>query len=191
MAATGFFEQDELLELGFASIGNDVKIDRTAIFYGSSRIQLGSHVRIDAYSVISAGQGGISIGSYIHLAAYTFMAGAARIEMHDFSGLSSRCSIYSSSDDYMGNALTNPTVPDEYRNVQNGPVILKKHVIIGAGSVILPGVSMEEGSAAGALSVISKDVPAYTIVAGQPAKPIAERKKNLLKIEAEFLNSKA
>ena len=50
------------------------------------------------------------------------------------------------------------------------PVVLKKNCWIGAGAVILPGVTVGENSIVGAGSVVTKDVPANTVVAGNPAK---------------------
>jgi acetyltransferase-like isoleucine patch superfamily enzyme len=107
--------------------------------------------------------------------------------MEDFSGLSSRVSIYSSNDDYSGNFLTNPTVPSEYTNVSHGDVHLKKHVIVGAGSVILPNVVLEEGVAVGSLSLVTKSVEEYKIVVGNPAKILKDRKRNLKELEWKLL----
>lgn len=63
---------------------------------------------------------------------------------------------------------------------------MEKHVIIGAGSVILPGVVLQEGVAVGAMSLVNKDCDEFTIYAGAPAKPIKKRSKNLLELEASF-----
>ena len=50
------------------------------------------------------------------------------------------------------------------------PVIISDNVHIGMGSIILPGVTIGEGAIVAAGSVVSKDVPAYTLVAGVPAR---------------------
>jgi len=183
MGKNGFLNTQELKKIGFASIGNNVKIDRTARFFGAGRISIGSNIRIDAYSIISAGAEGIIIGNYVHIGVYVFLTGAARIELHDFSGLSGRVAIYSSNDDYHGHALTGPTVPDNFRNVTNAPVIVGRHVVVGAASVILPGVTIAEGACVGALSLVKSDVPAFSIVAGQKGQCIGQRKKDFLKLE--------
>jgi dTDP-4-amino-4,6-dideoxy-D-glucose acyltransferase len=114
---------------------------------------------------------------------YVFLTGAARIELQDFSGLSGRVSVYSSNDDYSGSALTGPTVPDEMRRVENAPVTVGRHVVVGAGSVILPGVSIAEGACVGALSLVKRDVSAFTIVAGHDGRVVGERKRALLDLE--------
>lgn len=183
MAASDFLTDTELDACGFARLGRHVLIDRTVRIHGAGRIEIGSHVRIDAYGVLSAGTGGIRLGDYIHIGTHLFMAGAGRIEMHDFSGLSGKVSIYSSNDDYHGTSLTNPTVPDEFRNVRSAPVTLGRHVIVGAGSVILPGVTLHEGASVGALTLVRKDVAAFTVVAGHDARVLGERKRDLLDLE--------
>ncbi len=176
--------------LGFASMGENVQISDRASFYGATRITLGSNVRIDDFCVLAAGVGGILIGNYVHIAVGSSLIGAGKITMSDFSGLSSRISIYSSSDDYSGATLTNPTVPSEYTGVTSADVFLGKHVIVGSGSVILPGVTLEEGVAVGALSLVHKRCEAFGIYAGNPARRIKERKRDLLDLEQRFMASK-
>lgn len=177
-------------KLGFASVGENAQISERASFYGVNRIALGNNVRIDDFCVLAAGVGGISIGNYVHIAVGSSLIGAGKITMSDFSGLSSRISIYSSSDDYSGATLTNPTVPSEYVGVTHADVFLGKHVIVGSGSVILPGVTLEEGVAVGALSLVHKRCEAFGIYAGNPARRIKERKRNLLELEQKFMASK-
>ena len=110
-------------------------------------MRFGNDVRIDDFAVLSAGEGGIELGSYVHVAVFSLLIGKGRITVEDFSGLSSRVSIYSSSDDYTGKWMTNPTVPDEFTGAKHADVRLGRHVIIGANSVILPGTVLEEGAA--------------------------------------------
>ncbi|MEY3629534.1 MAG: hypothetical protein RLY91_1300 [Pseudomonadota bacterium] len=173
----------DIESMGFASLGENVQISDKASFYGAGRITIGSNTRIDDFCVLSAGEGGIEIGNHIHIAVYTSLIGAGQICLADFCNLSSRVSIYSSSDDYSGETLTNPTVPDEFKNVRHAPVYLRRHVIIGSGSVILPGVTLEEGVAVGALSMVNKDCAAFGIYAGNPIRRVKERKRNLLDLE--------
>jgi len=182
--------REAIENMGFASIGENVQISDRASFYGTNRIALGSNVRIDDFCVFSAGVGGIELGNYIHVAVYTSLIGAGKIKLSDFCNISSRVSIYSSNDDYSGTTLTNPTVPRKYTGVTHAGVFLGKHVIIGTGSVILPGVTMEEGVAVGALSLINKRCQAFGIYSGNPARRISERKRDLLDLEIDFMNEK-
>lgn len=182
-----FLSKSQLNRLNLKSVGNNVKISDKATFYNPTNIEIGDNVRIDDYCILSAGEGGIKIGNYVHIAVFCSIIGKGRVVMEDFSGLSSRVSIYSSNDDYSGNFLTNPTVPSEHTNVSHGDVHLKKHVIVGAGSVILPNVVLEEGVAVGSLSLVTKSVDEYKIVVGNPAKVLKDRKRNLKELEWKLL----
>lgn len=181
--------QDEIKKIGFLSVGENVLISDKASFYGASRISIGNNVRIDDFCVLSAGRGGIEVGSYVHIAVYSLLIGNNKIALSDFSGLSSRVSVYSSSDDYSGKYLTNPTIPSEFTNVTHADVYIGKHVIIGSGSVVLPGVRLNQGVAVGALSLITKDCEEFGIYAGNPAKKIKNRKRDLLELEAKLLKN--
>lgn len=70
-----------------------------------------------------------------------------------------------------------PNSPD-FGN-RGGPVKIGPRAWIAYRAIILPGVSIGEGAVVAAGSVVSKDVPPYTIVAGNPARVIGERKRNL------------
>lgn len=180
--------RDSIAALGFSAVADEVQISERAVFYGASRIRIGRHVRIDDFCILSAGAGGIVIGDYVHIAAGSTLIGQGRIALSDFSGLSSRVAIYSSSDDYSGAALTNPTVPPQYRRVKTAEVFLGRHVIVGCGSVLLPGVVLEDGAAVGALSVVTKRCRAFEIYAGNPARRIKSRSRDLLALEQRLLN---
>lgn len=183
----GMLSQEEITSMGFSSVGKNVQISDKASFYGISRIKIGNNVRIDDFCVLSAGMGGIEIGNHIHIAIGVSLIGAGKIVIKDFANLSSRVSLYSSNDDYSGEYLTNPTVPSEFTNVTHADVYIGKHVIVGSGSVILPGVTLHDGVAVGALSLVNKDCQEFSIYIGVPAKKIKNRKRDLLKLEKTLL----
>lgn len=183
-----FLSRNELVELGFCKIGDDVLLSRKASIYGASRISLGNHVRIDDFCVFSAGEGGISIGNYVHIAVYTSLIGGGAIQINDFANISSRVSIYSSNDDYSGQFMTNPVVPSMYTNVTKADVVIGRHVIIGSGSIVLPGVIAHEGAAIGALSLVKNDCDSFYIYSGSPAKKLKRRSDRLLDFEKLLIN---
>ncbi|MGR5557314.1 acyltransferase [Vibrio fortis] len=182
-----FYSEEEVNELGFKSIGKNVKISRKASIYNADNIEIGDNSRIDDFCILSAGEFGIVIGRNVHIACFCSLIGNEEIELKDFSGLSSRVSIYSSSDDYMGNAMTNPTVPIEYTNVTNKKVTIGKHSIVGAGSVVLPGVNIGEGCAIGALSLVKKNCDEWVVYGGAPLKKLVSRKRKCLELEVQYL----
>lgn len=184
-----FLERSELLKMGFKKLGKNVLISNKTSIYGAKNIVIGDNVRIDDFCVLSAGNNGIEIGNNVHIAVFCSIIGQEKIVMNDFSGLSSRVSIYSSTDDYSGEFMTNPTVDSKFTNVINGEVILRKHVIVGAGTIILPNVKISDYSAVAALSLVVKNVEEFKIVGGIPARIIKERKNNLINLECEFLKN--
>ena len=129
------------------------------------------------------------VGSNIHVAVFSSLIGAGHISIGDFANISSRVSIFSSSDDYSGEYMTNPTVPEAYTNVTRDPVKIGRHAIVGCGSIILPGVTLEDGVAVGALSLVNSDCAAFTVCAGVPVREIRKRKRNLLDHEQRLLAS--
>lgn len=186
----GFLSREEIDEMGFGQVGKNSRLSSKASYYNCANIIIGDNVRIDDFCVLSAGIGGIEIGSYIHIAVYTSLIGAGKITLCNFSNISSRVAIYSSNDDYSGACMTNPMVPEEYTNVSHADVSIGRHVIIGAGCVLLPGVTLEQGVAVGALSLVSKNCSEFGIYSGVPAKRIKERSRALLELEKKFIQKK-
>ena len=66
------------------------------------------------------------------------------------------------------------------------PVHIRRHVIVGSTSVILPGVDLKEGSAFGSFSFINHDPEPWSMNAGIPARKIKDRSRNLLELEKQF-----
>ena len=182
-----FLGAQELAALGLGACGDDVRISAKASLHNAKNIRIGNHVRIDDFCVLSAGDGGIELGNFIHVGVFSSLIGAGKITLRDFCNLSSRTSIYSSNDDYSGAHMTNPTVPPQFTGVAHAAVTVGRHVIIGAGSVLLPGVTLEDGVAVGALSLIKQNCEAFGIYAGSPARRIGDRKRDLLELEGQFL----
>lgn len=181
-----FLSRDLIENLGFREVGENVSISDKAVFYGAERISIGDHTRIDDFCILSAGANGITIGRHIHIACYSSLIGRGKISIEDFANISSRVAIYSSSDDYSGDYLTNPTIPEEYTNVTHGDVTIEKHVIIGCGTVVLPNVVVGMGTAIGALSLINQSCLPTSVYAGVPAKKVKDRGQGFLAFEKKF-----
>jgi maltose O-acetyltransferase len=113
-------------------------------------ISLGHHVYINHHTEIGATDSGITIGNYVMIGPYTLFATLK----HTYSNLK---------------------VPMYLQKDSSEPVIIKDDVWIGAKCVILPGITVNKGAIVGAGAVVTKDVPAYAIVGGVPAKIITYR----------------
>lgn len=176
--------------LGFQSLGEDVLVHSTVIIANCENITLGSRIRIDPYVIISA-NGGVVIGNNVHIAAQCTLTGGAAIDLGDFSGLSQGVHIFTSSDDYKGDALTNPTVPASFKLVRTEAIRVGRHAIVGAGTVILPGADIGEGTAVGALTLVNQPLDPWSIYAGTPARRVGTRRNSVTAQEDLYAASRA
>lgn len=183
----GWLSQKTLQRMGFKSLGRDVRISDKASIYEPNRIQIGDYSRIDDFCVVS---GTVSLGRNVHIAVQCNLAGGEPgITMSDFSGLAYGVQVFAQSDDYSGKYLTNPTVPNAYKEIIMSPVHIGRHVIIGANSAVMPGVSIADGCSIGALSLVHRDTEAWGIYVGSPARRIRRRSDEMLALEKQYLIS--
>ena len=180
-----FLTREQLVKAGFKSIGRDVLVSDKASIYNHSEIEIGDNSRIDDFCVIS---GKVTIGRNVHIAVFCNVAGGGSgIVFEDFAGLAYGCHVFSQSDDYSGRSLTNPTVPDKYKNETKREVRIGRHSIVGTSSIILPGVTLAEGTSVGAMSMVTKSTEPWSIYFGIPAKKIKDRKRDLVAYEKSYL----
>ncbi|EAI7261969.1 transferase [Campylobacter lari] len=186
MNQIGFYTRQELLELGFKKIGENVLISKKTSLYNIACIEILDNVRIDDFVILI---GPINIKSYVHIGAGSILTGGIDgITVENFVGISSGCKIFSVTDDYTGMFMSNPMVPNEYKNVLSRKIIIEKHCLIGSNSVVLPNSGgLAEGVSVGALSLVMRKTKPYGIYFGAPAKRIAERNKNVLELEKKLI----
>jgi len=183
----GFLSRADLERVQFKKLGRDVLISDRASIYNPQLIEIGDHSRIDDFCVVS---GHVTIGRNVHIAVFCNVAGGEKgVFIADFAGLAYGCHVFSQSDDYSGRFMTNPTVPDAYKLEAKAPVTIKRHAIVGACSVILPGVVVEEGVSVGAMSLVTKPTEPWTVYFGIPAKRLKRRRRDLLDLEREYLST--
>ena len=177
-----FCTNEELLDNGFKYIGRNVLISRKASIYSPENISIGDNVRIDDFTILSASGGSIEIKNHIHIAAFCNLIGKGGIVMDDYSGLSSRVSLYSATDDFSGNYLIGPTMEDSCINVITGLVEISKYATVGTNSTVFPKVTIGEGSILGSHSFANKNLLPWNVYLGCPAKRLMKRKTGLLKL---------
>lgn len=178
-----FFKDEELHALGFKSVGQNVLISRLAQFYMIENIELGNNIRIDDFSILS---GRIKLNDNVHISAYCALYGKYEIELKEYTGLSPRCTIFSASDDFSGDYLIGPMVNQKYTNLNSGKILIKKYTQLGCNCVVLPNITIEEGVAVGAMSLVNKDLEEWSIYVGIPVRFIKHRSKKLL----DFIDAK-
>lgn len=181
-----YYSQDQLDIMGFKYLGRNVKISDKASIYNASDIEIGDNSRIDDFCIIS---GKVSIGKYCHITPMCLIAGGEPgVYLSDFCTLAYGVKIFSQSDDYSGETMTNSLIPVEYKNEFFDPVYLYKYVIIGAGTTILPGANILEGCSVGAMSLIHRPTEPWGIYAGVPARRLKDRKKDLIALSKKFMS---
>lgn len=126
--------------------------------------------RLDAYSYISRNAHiyGVCIGKFCSIGP-NFLAGNG---LHPTNGISTSPMFYSATNKSNGVSICETTKFNEHKSIYIG-----NDVFIGANVVVLDGVSIGNGAVVGAGAVVTKDVPAYAIVTGVPAKILKYRFK--------------
>ncbi|MFN7952214.1 MAG: acyltransferase [bacterium] len=169
------------------SCGEDVFISGNVEIRRPHLVSVGNHVAIDSgfYCTTNA-----EIGDYVHIAPYTTVIGGeqGRFRMEHFSGIAAGVRIVCVSEEYQGEGLNSPTVPAAYRDrLIVGPVVLERFAGVGSNAVILPGVTLREGSVVSACSLVTQDTEAWTVYAGIPARPVRRRPSEKMRAAAAAL----
>lgn len=184
-----YYTDEQLHHMGFRNIGTNVKISDKTSIYDCDLIEIGNNSRIDDFCVIS---GKINIGKNVHITPMCLVAGGKEgIVFEDYTTIAYGVKIFTQSDDYSGETMVNSTIPSRYKNESFKRVELKKHTIVGAGTIIMPGVVLAEGTSIGAMSLVLEKTKAWNIYVGVPAKILKERSRELLKFEKEYLENEA
>lgn len=108
----------------------------------------------------------VSIGKHCGINHGVFILGHTRVDIGDYVVLSARVMLIDTGLEIAGFAKA------EHPVHVAGPVRIEDGAWIGAGAIILPGVTVGRKSVVGAGSVVTRDVPPYSIVAGNPARII-------------------
>lgn len=180
----------EVRQIGFKNVGKDVRIDAHARFINPALIEIGSHSRVDANAILVTADGQLKLGRHVHVAAGALVSAGGGVTLEDFSGIGPGAILISQSDDFVLGFMSNPTISVEYRRVKKGHITIGRHGMVGAGSTVLPGVSIGWGAAVGALSLVKSDVREGQVVAGNPAIEIGQRRlTHLAQLEQKFMDS--
>ena len=159
------------------SCGKNVIIGKTVRIRYPELVEIGDNVIIDDFTYISTS---MKLHSNVHISAGCKIIGGkhAFVEMHEFSTLAPNVVLSAGSDDYSGGIAT-PMVPIEFKgNAKIGKIIINKHCIVGAGSVVLPDIVFETGACVGALSLVNLTLEAWGLYAGIPARKLKDREKD-------------
>ena len=117
---------------------------------GTGRITFGRNCAISCFNEIDTAAGDVFIGDNVRIGPHVFLTGSAR-------------------------RFDDRTRPIYTQGYQHPGLRIGNDVLIGASAVIMPGIYVGDGAVIGACAMVNRDVPAYSIVAGIPARIIGER----------------
>lgn len=166
--------------------GKNVIIGKTVRIRYPELVSIGDNCIIDDFTYISTS---LELTQNVHISAGTKIIGGSNaiVFFDQFSTTAPNVVLSAGSDDYT-NGIATPMVPLTFKGEAIiGHIIIKRHCIIGAGSVVLPNVTLHDGASVGALSLIKRDLEAWYLYAGIPARKIKKRnKENILLLEEQY-----
>ncbi|HOD61959.1 MAG TPA: acyltransferase [Bacilli bacterium] len=174
----------------FKSLGENATIYSLAKILYPENISIGAESVVDDFVFMYGAGKGIQIGKFCHITARCIIESGGLLEIGDFSTIAYSGIVMASSDDYKGNCLTGlGKFGEKYRTLYNLDTKIGRHVLVGAGSIILPGVTIGDGCSVGAGSLVTKDLPPWSLCYGSPCRVIEQKKSKeiRLQMEKEFL----
>lgn len=166
--------------------GKNVTIYSRSKLVWPENIVLGDNCTIDDFAFIAAKKF-TKLGSYVHIASFVSITGGGEFIMGDYSTLSSGVRIFTGTEDLSG--MVGATIPEPYRKARRSYVVIGKHVMVGANSVVLPGVEIPDGAVIGAMSLVLENtkLKPWSIYAGSPVRWLRYRQRETIqKLQAQL-----
>jgi len=159
--------------------GDDVFISDGAEITRPEYCEIGSHVAIDSGFHCTTQ---LTIGDYVHISPHVAVIGGedAVLRIGSFVFVSVGSKLICASEEFYGEGLVGPIIPDEYKdNIINKPIVFEDFSGVAANCVVMPGVTIGEGSVVGACSLVREDTEPWTIYYGTPARPFKAQKDSI------------
>ena len=159
-----------MLNTDLKDVDFSVQCDGRVYVIGTGNITIGRRCRLGmAVELTTMEQGRIHLGNDIRINRGCTLTSYSEIFIDDFVIMGEFSSVRDA------NHGIDKRSPMRYQPHTSSPIIINRDVWIGRGCCILPGVTLGEGSVIGANSVVTRDIPAFSIAAGVPAKIIRSR----------------
>lgn len=149
------------------------RVARSAVLRGRRMIDLAPGCEVMHGVIIHAHRARVRIGKRSQINPYTVVYGGSGVTVGDDVMIAPHCILAAGNHDHQQLDQPMRTAP----SISRGPIVIEDDVWVGAHCTITDGVTIGQGAVVGANSVVTRDVPAYAIVAGVPARVIGDRRK--------------
>lgn len=158
------------LKAGGANVDFSIQCDGPVFTSGTGKILIGKRCRLGRGTELrTEGNGQITIGDDVRINTGCMIVAHGEVVISDYAIIGEYVSIRDA------NHGMDPSHPMRYQPHSISPVKISRDVWVGRGSCILPGRSIGEGSVVGANSVVTEDIPPFSVAAGIPARVIKKR----------------
>jgi acetyltransferase-like isoleucine patch superfamily enzyme len=155
-----------------------VSLYEPVVMTRDENIEIGEHSRIDSFVKLEGGKR-LSIGRHVHIASFANIGiGGGETILEDYSAVASGGKIISGSNSPAGLSMS-AAAPREMQVVATKKTVLSRYAIVFTNATVMPGVTIGEGAVLAAGAVATKDIPAWEIWAGVPARKIGVREVKL------------
>lgn len=158
------------ISCGNALLAPSVRISWAAKFCHCGRIEIGAMSEVRDYAVLSAGHGKIVIGAHSGVGMFNYLDGGGGLTIGSHVRIGQHVCIYSAN-----HCFDDPECLIDRQGLEYKATFIEDDVWIGAHSVILAGVRVGSGSVIAAGAIVTRDVPARSVVAGVPARVMKKR----------------
>tara|TARA_Y200000002_G_scaffold377651_1_gene383623 strand:- start:19970 stop:20530 length:561 start_codon:yes stop_codon:yes gene_type:complete len=157
-----FYTKQELIDIGFMSVGEDTRISNKAVFYGIEDSSIGDCVRVDDFSTL---KGKVTIGNHVHISSFCSISGTGgSIKIGDFCGMSTHCAFFTAIEDFINPTLTSPSINSKFSTTLCGDIVMEEASKLGAGCILLPKITVGFGASVSANTIVSTNVKKGAII---------------------------
>ena len=169
----------------------NIRLDNPDTISGKKYLRIGKDCIVHASFIFESKEGIVTIGNHSYIGASTFISRSS-ITVGNNVTIAWGCTIYDHNSHSLNHLDRRKDIDDELWDIRNGdnfilhkdwsnvnsaPITICDDAWIGMNCIILKGVTIGEGAIVGAGSVVTKDVPAWTVVAGNPARVVKKLSK--------------
>lgn len=161
---------NEGLRAELLNCGEDTYISSRAEIKRPHLVEIGNHVAIDSGVYITTAA---KIGDYVHISPHVTCVGGATAEViiEGFNTISAGARLICLGDEHLGEGLVGPLIPEKYKDkLLGGFIHVEKFASIATNAIVMPGVTIKEGSVVGAGAIVTRDTEPWTIYLGAPAR---------------------